>query len=354
MRTSVNLLLGMAAAVGMAQADDLKPAGWVLLPAIGSSPETGFQYGAYVMRQFEQTEINEPQDRLEFVVQGTTKSQFQAFIWPDYYVAGGDWNLSGEIGGKYWPTPYFGESNDVSLEAEPENYELTAFESQAEAAYRVTPSVWLGSLVFLEYEDITEDADETLLNSDVHGVEGGLFTGVGLSAAWDTRNDRDWPTRGSRISFELRQYTPMLGSDYDFGILFTRASHYIPIGDDVLATGASYQWSSETTPFSRLPRPSGSSNLRGANGNRWIDNQLLGTQVEYRMTLTPRWAVTGFLDTAQVGESLGDLGFDDVHTSLGAGVRWATMADARFNIRLDVGWVDMEAVDIALTVGEAF
>lgn len=354
MKTPVYVLLGLAASVGAVQAEELKPASWVLLPAIGSSPETGFQYGAYVMRQFEQTRIEEPQDRLEFVVQGTTKSQFQAFIWPDYYVAGGDWNLSGKIGGKYWPTPYFGQSNDIDLDAEPENYELTSFESEAEAAYRITPTVWLGGLVFLEYEDITDDDDETLLNDSIRGFDGGLYTGLGLSAAWDTRNDRDWPTEGSRVSAELRQYTPALGSEYDFGILETKASHYIAIDDDVLALGANYQWSSDTTPFTRLPRPSGSSTLRGADGNRWSDHQLLGTQIEYRMTLTPRWAITGSFDTAQVGASFDELGVSDAHTSLGAGVRWATMADARFNIRFDLGWVDMESVGIALTVGEAF
>jgi len=354
MKIPVNVVLGLVATVGAAQAEELKPANWVLLPAIGSTTETGFEYGLYAMRQFAQTSINEPQDRTEFVVQGTTKSQFQAFIWPDFYVADGDWNLSGEIGGKYWPTPYFGQGNDISLDAEPENYELTSFESEVEAAYRLTPSVWLGSLVFLEYEDITDNDGDALLNDSINGFEGGFYSGIGVSAAWDTRNDRDWPTRGSRVSAELRQYAPMLGSDYDFGILDSNASHYVSLGDDVLALGASYQWSSSTTPFTRLPRPGSATTLRGANGNRWIDHQLLGTQVEYRMTLTPRWAVTGFFDTAQVGESLDDLGLDGVHTSLGGGVRWSTIADSRFNIRFDVGWVDMESVGIALRVGEAF
>lgn len=354
MKTTVTALLGLAAVVGTAQAEELKPASWVVLPAIGSSAETGFQYGAYVMRQFAQTAPDEPQDRLELVVQGTAKSQFQAFIWPNYYVANGDWNLSGKLGGKYWPTPYLGQSNDIDLDAEPENYELTSFESEVEAAYRVTPSVWLGGLVFVESESITDDKDNDLLNDSVLGYEGGLYSGLGLSTAWDTRNDRDWPTRGSRVSAELRQYTPMLGSEYDFGRLETRASHYLAVGDNVLALGAGYEWSSQTTPFSRLPRPSGSSTLRGANGNYWIDNQLISTQVEYRMTLTPRWAVTGGVDTAQVADSFSDFALDNTHTSLIAGVRWATMADARFNIRFDIGWVDFEQFDIALSVGEAF
>jgi hypothetical protein len=93
--------------------------------------------------------------------------------------------------------------------------------------------------------------------------------------------------------------------------------------------------------------------LRGANGNRWIDRQALGLQGEYRMTLSPRWAVVAFTDTFQVAPELSSFTLSDFHLSTGAGVRFGMTPD-RFNIRLDVGYVDFESFNFAITVGEAF
>jgi hypothetical protein len=347
-------LLTLTAAIGCVQAENLKPANWVLLPAIGSSPETGFQYGAYVMRQFEQTSPGEPQDRMEVLLQGTAKGQFQAYIWPDFYVAGGDWNLYGTLGGKYWPTPYYEQGNDSSFDDDKETFDLTTFESEIGAAYRVTPTLRIGSIAFADNESISDDPDDPLLSSDQRGYEGGFYSGIGLVARWDTRNDRDWPTSGSLASFTGRQYTEYLGSDSDFGTIETSIGHYIAVGDDVIALGASYDYGCETTPFSRLPRPEGSRTLRGANGNIWSDHHLLGLQSEYRMTLSQRWAVTGFLDTAQVASELSELGADRFHTSIGGGIRYSTIAESRFNIRADIGLVDMESVGFVISVGESF
>jgi len=354
MKTSAITLFTLTAAFGAAHAENLKPANWVLLPAIGSSPETGFQYGAYVMRQFEQTSLNKPQDRLELLFQGTAKGQFQAYLWPDFYVADGDWNLYGTLGGKYWPTPYFEQGNQSNFDDDDEIYDLTTFETELGAAFRVTPTLFVGGIVFADNESISDDADNALLSSAERGFEGGFYSGVGLTARWDTRNDRDWPTDGTRAGITGRQYSEYLGSDSDFGTIETELSHYIAVGDDVIALGANYDYGCETTPFSRLPRPAGGRTLRGADGNIWADHHLLGLQSEYRMTLSQRWAVTGFLDTAQVAGSLNELGADRFHTSIGGGIRYSTIANSRFNIRADVGLVDMESVGFAISVGEAF
>lgn len=354
--TNIRIMLRTAliALVGTLGAEELRPAGWVLLPAIGSSPETGFQYGGYVMRQFAQTDTHDPQDRLELLLQGTTKGQFKAFVWPNFFVADGDWSLSGKLGGRYWPTTYFGQSNDVSLEEEGEVYALKTLESEAGASYRFTSELYIGALIFAEYEAIEDDADSGLLNDGVRGFSGGLYSGVGLDVAWSNQDDRDWPTQGSEIDAQIRQYSRYLGSEIDFTTLYSDAAHVIQISDDVLALGISYQFGNVGSPFTRLPQPSGSHSLRGANGNRWSGHHLLGTQTEYRMTVSPRWAVVGFLDTAQVADDLNQVTLDRFHTSLGAGVRFATMAGSRFNIRGDIGLVDMESVNFTISVGEAF
>lgn len=355
MNQRIPLILASAlCCIGSLQAQPLQPASTVLLPAIGSSPETGFQYGAYVMRQFAQTDANTPANRLEMVVQGTTKGQFQANLWPNFFFSEGDWNLTGQLGGRFWPTPYFGQSNDTPLDAEPETYELTAFDSELGAAYRVLPNVRLGLLAFADYEHISDDPDNPLLNSSVRGFDGGFYTGLGAFATWDTRDNRDWPTQGYLTYLEGRQAIGLMGSDSDFGGISFRQRGYYAVGDDVIALGLNYEFGCITTPFTRLPRPNGATSLRGANGALWIDHHMIGTQAEYRKTLTDRWAVTGFLDTAQVAPTLDEFSIDRSHLSLGAGLRYSTMASSRFNVRADIGWVDFESVGLIISVGEAF
>lgn len=354
MRCCKTITWALALSLGAAQAEELKPAGWVLLPAIGSSPETGFQYGVYALHQFAQTAVGEPQDRLSFLLQGTSEGQYQANIQPDIFLAGGDWNLTGGLAGMYWPTPYYGQSNDIDLDAEEESYELTAFTAEAGAAYAVLPALRLGGLVFVESEEIKDDADNTLLSASDTGFDGGRYVGLGVTARWDTSDDRDWPTRGTLAQAELRQYSVSLGSDYDFVRLDTAASQYMPLGSNVIALGVNYAYGNDDTPFSRLPRPSGEASLRGADGNLWVGHHLFGLQTEYRHTLNERWAVTGFVDAAQVADDPDDLAWSRFHTALGGGVRYATLAGSRFNVRADIALVDAESIGFTISVGEAF
>jgi len=346
--------MAIASSTVLAQADSLKPSAWVPLPAIGSSPETGFQYGAYVMRIFPQTDVDIPQNRLELLLQGTTKGQFQAYLWPDFYVSSGDWKVKGKLGGKYWPNEYFGEGNETPTLGD--KYADTAVESSITASLNVSDNISIGSSFFAELHDIeniADDTNSTLLDSNVSGHDGGLYTGVGLSASYDTRDNIDWPTHGQLVSANLDIFTEVLASSLSFQVAEIRGSQYIPLGSGVIAFSGHTTLASSDTPFTHLPRPTGDRTLRGANGNRWIDQRSLGLQSEYRKTISNRWAVVGFLDTVQVASDYGSFTLSDFHYSTGLGVRYGMTPD-RFNIRLDVGWVDADAISFAITVGEAF
>jgi outer membrane translocation and assembly module TamA len=334
------------------QADALKPAAWVPLPAIGSSPETGLQYGAYVMRIYPQTAVNVPQNRLEVLLQGTTQGQFQAYAWPNLYVQDGQWQVKGKLGGKYWPADYFGQSNSNSESRD--QFADTAIESSVTVNRQMTDTVKLGASLFAEWHEIDLIDDQaTLLNDSTPGYQGGLYSGVGLIASSDTRNNLDWPSQGQLISAQWDIFTKALASDVSFNILHINTAQYIKMKDNVFAIGFGIAQASENTPFTHLPRPSGSSTLRGANGNQWIDQSSAGIQTDYRKVLTRKWAVVGFLDAFQVAPNLSQLEISEFHTSLGGGIRFGMTPD-RFNVRVDLGWVDFESIGFTISVGEAF
>jgi outer membrane protein assembly factor BamA len=335
-------------------AEELKPSAWVPLPAVGSSPETGFQYGAYVMRIFPQTDSNVPQNRLELLLQGTTQGQFQAYIWPNVYLDQGNWQVKGKLGGKYWPSSYFGQGSSRSEDGD--KYADTAIEGSITANYRISEKIKLGASVFSEYhsiEDIEEEPSTSILTSEISGASGGQYTGVGITTSYDTRNNIDWPTEGQVVHFQWDVFTSVLASDIQFNTGRLNASQYFSVGSDVFGVSTRLELASENTPFTHLPKPSGDTTLRGANGNKWIDNSALGLQSEYRKTISSKLALVAFADTFQVAGSVSNLDFSELHYSIGGGIRYAMTPD-RFNIRLDVGWVDAESVSFAITVGEAF
>lgn len=336
-----------------AVAEDLKPAAWVPLPAVGSSPETGLQYGAYIMRIFPQTAVGLPQDRLELLLQGTANGQYQAYLWPNLYFQNGTLNLRAKLGGKVWPSNYFGESNTSDSEVS-DSYANTTLEADTTLLYAISDQIQLGGKLTLQQMTIESlDATPTLLTDQVQGYEGGRYVGVGAVAIWDNRDNLDWPTTGQTLTYEMVTYVPAIGSDLGFTLIMGKSTTLIPVGSNVLALSGNVGWASDETPFTHLFKPSGNSTLRGANGEQWIGYRSIGLQGEYRVTLSPRWATVGFLDTFQVADSFSDVALDQFHYSIGAGIRFAMTPD-RFNIRLDVGYVDASTFNFAISVGEAF
>ena len=335
-------------------ANELKPAAWVPLPAVGSSPETGYQYGAYVMRIFPQQTPNVPQNRLELLLQGTAQGQYQAYLWPNVFLNDGNLQVKGSLGGRYWPSTYYGEGNSTALNGDP--YSDTTVESAVTMNIKSSTSVAYGGSLFAEYhkiENLNDSAATLLLNSSISGSQGGFYSGIGLNVALDTRDNIDWPSMGQSVLARLDWYSPAIGSDINFNLLAIDVSHYIALADDVIALSASVNFASKKTPFTHLPRPSGDRTLRGANGQRWRDNRSLGLQSEYRKVISNRWAVVGFIDTFQVADQLSDLTISHFHVSTGVGARFAMTPD-RFNIRFDIGWVDADSFNLAISVGEAF
>ncbi|MEJ2065002.1 MAG: BamA/TamA family outer membrane protein [Reinekea sp.] len=348
-------MVATAAICSPAFAEDLKPAAWVPLPAIGSSPETGFLYGAYIMRIFPQTDVDVPQNRLETLLQGTAKGQYQAYIWPNIYFDQGNWQAKGTLGGKYWPASYYGQGNESPEDGD--KFADTSFKVSSELNRQVTADIKLGGAIFAEYhsiKDIDEDPTTLLLTSDINGYDGGLFSGLGLRAQYDTRNNIDWPTTGALITAKFDAFTSVLGSDIDFTTGKLRMTQYTSINQDVLAFSSQIASASKETPFTHLPKADGSRSLRGADGNHWIDYRAVGFQTEYRKPLGSKWAAVLFFDTFQVASKFSDMEVGDFHYSPGFGVRYAMTPD-RFNLRLDIASVDLDGVTLAaITVSEAF
>jgi outer membrane protein assembly factor BamA len=222
----------------------------------------------------------------------------------------------------------------------------------------VAPAVRIGLSSRLENHQITDIQDPTgtesdLLQANIIGAQGGFYSGIGAEFILDRRDNIDWPSQGQLASLQWDIFTSTLGSDQDFDIIKLEAAQYLSMTNSIVALHGQFSLASEDTPFTHLPRPSGDSTLRGVDGNRWIDNIGLGLQSELRKPLSNKWAVVGFIDSFQVAEELESINLSQFHYSFGGGIRYAVTPD-RFNIRFDLGYVDLDSINFAFSVGEAF
>jgi hypothetical protein len=90
-------------------------------------------------------------------------------------------------------------------------------------------------------------------------------------------------------------------------------------------------------PFQLLPRLGGQDIMRGTYQGRYRDRHLLAAQAEYRVELWRRIGVVAFVGAGQVADRLGAVALDDLHYSLGGGLRVMIDQRERMNLRLDLG-----------------
>ena len=79
---------------------------------------------------------------------------------------------------------------------------------------------------------------------------------------------------------------------------------------------------------------------------------MTAAELEYRVPLTPRWALVGFGSVGRVAGRVSELTPSGLHLAGGAGARFAVESKGRANVRLDVAYGD--TVYVYLQFREAF
>jgi outer membrane protein assembly factor BamA len=127
-----------------------------------------------------------------------------------------------------------------------------------------------------------------------------------------------------------------LGSNFKFFELNGDYRKYIQIRPKhVLAFHSSIRFMIGEVPFLDLSRLGGEDVLRGYPSNRFIDKNLLVSQVEYRFPLFWRLGMTAFAGAGDVFNNFQDLSLSRLKYSAGLGLRLLVNPKERVNIRLD-------------------
>jgi outer membrane protein assembly factor BamA len=242
-----------------------------------------------------------------------------------------------------------------TLNDHPEFVVIERFVFAATLMRLVAKDIYIGPAFQLDdYFKISPDSNSFLVKDNVTGLKGGVSTGLGISAAYDTRNNRYNPLHGAYVISSILFYPSGLGP-YPFTKFSVDARKYFnPLKKQVIALQVTNSYTNGVVPFYELPQLGGSYSMRGYYQGGLRDNVLLDGQLEYRVPVWNIFGVTGWIGTGRVAESYEALGIDGFHINYGFGLRIKVDSKHDTNLRLDYGCGTKGIHGFILNFGEAF
>jgi hypothetical protein len=252
-----------------------------------------------------------------------------------------------------WPDRFYGIGNRTR-DKDREDFTDHYFHLESEFDYRVWSRMYLGLRhQFRVSETLDLERDGVLATEKPLGVGRVYWSGAGPVLLWDTREGLFWPKGGSLLRADAMVFQRWLGADFNGTLLRLDLRHYQPIWrDHVLALRMLGSGAVGDLPFQLLPALGGQALFRGWFLRRLRDRVMLAAEAEYRIPITPRWAVVAFGSVGRVASRVDKLSFRRLRAAGGAGLRFAVRKESRANIRLDVAYGD--AFSVYFQFREAF
>lgn len=332
----------------------------LFLPALGSSPETGFMFGAVVVPQFK---LGAPDSgtRSSSVFTSaiyTTKKQILVSILPDIILPGESWTLNSNYFANYYPESYWGLGPSSSKEDEITTL-YTQINLEQNALRKVGSGLFTGpKMRWSKTVNVTfENSDgESIPAPEITGSEGYTSTGLGWIARWDRRNSNMTPTKKYYVQFTLMGNPSWLSSSDSYTSYELDARKYLALSGNsqsVLALQTLVQLNLGEPPFNDLATLGGDRINRGYYNGRYRDQNAAQFQAELRQHFMGRFGFTLFAATGEVWNRFYHFTLDHNKWTGGAGLRFNVNKDDPTNVRIDFG-ISKESTGFYLQFGEAF
>ena len=334
-------------------------------PVIAYSNETSLMGGGFIVwnKEFLQ-EQRKASNTLIGNVLLTAKSQYLAFILPQFTRDDGDLQYGADLIARRWSDNFWGIGNNT-LEQDKEAFGWEEYRLGLSGKYLIWKNLYPGIELDFRFGDLfKETAGGALASGTILGSKPAFYLGRGASLSWDNTNAKYYPHKGIKYELRFTDYATLNNQDDDLGELkeylhsdFSKLSlnlnHYInPVSGIVLAAQTSAIIADGQVPFNFLPELG--SSLRAYDSKRYIDKTMLAQRLEPRIIpselpfLQERgilqskfWRRTGlvfFTEFGQIAPDISQAKWERNHWSNGWGLRYTILPQDKLNLRMDFGW----------------
>lgn len=332
----------------------------LFLPALGSTPETGFMFGAVVVPQFKLAGTGADTRSSSLLFSGiyTTKKQILLGLLSDIIFPGERWVLNGNYFANYFPDSYWGVGPDTK-NSDKSTILFTQINVEQSVLKKIGSGLFTGPYVRwsrvynMTFED--EEGDE-ISAPDVKGADGSISSGVGWMGRWDLRDSNMTPTKNHYIQISFLVNPSQLGSTDPYTSYRLDTRKYVDLsqnGRSVLAFQGLYRAVSGNPAILEMSELGGDNIGRGYHRGRYRDLNAAQFQAELRQNIIGRVGFTVFGATGKVWRRYQDINFESLKWSAGAGFRFNINKDDPTNIRIDYG-VGRGSTGFYIQFGEAF
>jgi outer membrane protein assembly factor BamA len=363
----------------------IKNSFFLVIPVIGSSPATGFLYGAVTQYTFKGKRTEDRYSSVNFGATYTTNEQLLVNVkntlllnqnkiyfngdWRYYIFSQDNYGLGSDI------IPPAKDDSGVVLEAlaQPMDYDYLKFHQTV--SFRIADNFYIGGGIHIDgYTNISDkqlDLSNNVLTehykySEKYGFSTNEYyiNGLSLNFVFDSRDNQINANNGWYGNINFRNNPDFGKNQSASSVLFTEFKYYIPLSktnlQHVLAFWTYGQFLTHgDLPYLNLPALGWDKTSRGGRG--YIQGLIRGQnlvylETEYRFPITCNQLISGAVfanfTTASDKDRQVKL-FDAVQPSFGVGLRILIDKETRTNLVLNQAW-GRHSKAFYLNAGETF
>jgi outer membrane protein assembly factor BamA len=327
----------------------------LVLPAVTHSPVTRWGGGVGASFLFK-TKLNDSTIRtsnIETLLLGTENHQYLGVLGLNFYSPKETYIVRWRNSFSYFPDRFWGLGNRTPR-SNLEHYTFEQFLINPQILRRIYNKIYVG--INYEFQNVFKlqcNPEGLFYTENITGRNGGKVSGLGLTFAWDTRNNAFSSSKGAYLLFNVTPFKSWLGSDFQFTSVNLDLRKYFSIGKkQVIAFQCIGTFNNGNIPIRNLAALGGSDIMRGYYAGRYRDKSLAAFQTEFR---TPVWKRLGLVVFGGLGEVFSAIKNiqGPLRYSFGGGVRYSVRKHERLNLRLDYG-VGYKSTGYYFTIAEAF
>lgn len=325
----------------------------VLFPALSYSPETNLALGVSAMHFYKQSaDARVSQINANFLY--TFNRQFINEVSLLQYSVDNHYLVKAGFSCNSFPEKFYGISNNATEENEV-TLHYNVIKTDISLMKRILKNTYTGIFYkYANYYNICQEAPGAIKLDTLNGGYGNIQSGLGVQLLHDSRESTSNSTKGWYGLLDVSWNNIILGS----------VTNYLSLDADIrkyhkLRSGAVFAWQGliqikqGEVPFTQLSYLGGENIMRGFYSGRYRDNDLVAAQAEYRRHLWRNWGFVLFAGAGKVGKNWDDVNMNNMHHSIGFGLRRTISKQQKLNLRLDVGYGNGQC-NFYINIGEAF